>query len=206
MDLTTMEQLVASICSVYKNRGYVTLDEVQTKLDDHNATLVETTRVMRLLSENGCKVVDRSADEDFDQYTETTSTLSATTIGRIREHVLKEKADPIAGLDYCITEHENAMVYYIYLRYNMKLTKPAARSSISDLQKAYLLFLGNGEDKCIFDVQSADFARHINSTLHDKKQHKKVPAAYKNATATYQYFLEKNRHRIIANFEEQLTR
>ena len=59
MDEIEIKTIVHKVCSVYKNRGYVTVAEIQDLLDTYNASLVETNRVFQHLIEAGCKVLGR---------------------------------------------------------------------------------------------------------------------------------------------------
>ena len=68
--------IVHKVCSVYKNRGYVTVAEIQDLLDTYNASLVETNRVFQHLIEAGCKISENSTnDGDFKFYDESTSNI-----------------------------------------------------------------------------------------------------------------------------------
>ena len=63
----TTEELNAvadTLSTVYRKRGYIMVDDVQTKLDELGASLVETTQLIRLLEERGCRISDHGNSED----------------------------------------------------------------------------------------------------------------------------------------------
>ena len=67
MPKTTTEELNAvadTLSTVYRKRGYILVDDVQSKLDECGASLVETTQLTRLLEERGCRVSEHGDTED----------------------------------------------------------------------------------------------------------------------------------------------
>ena len=200
-----MNHLVDLICNVYKNRGFVTFDEIQDRLDEYGASLIETNRIMGLLEEQGCRISDQDTEaDDFSLYDGSFQAKEPDLATRFAPYLQKEKIQVIAGLDYDITKYDLGILYYIYLRLIMKLSKVATKQHIVCLQEAYNIFLGEGADKKIFEIQSALYAKEIDSGLRDKKKYGKVKPMCKTAISNYQHFLEKNRHHVIASCEEKL--
>lgn len=202
MDEIEIKTIVHKVCSVYKNRGYVTVAEIQDLLDAHYASLVETNRVFQRLLETGCKVSENSTnDEDFKFYDETVQNIKDTVIRTFSSFLLKEKIDNISGLEYSLYDYENGIIYYLYLRLIMKLAKVTAKKHIVDLQKAYEKFLPEGEAKNVFDIRSAAFIQKVFLELKDPKKHRKVPREQLTAVANYQHFLSRNSHSVLAQCE-----
>ena len=205
MDEIEMKTIVHKVCSVYKSRGYVTVAEIQDLLDVHNASLVETNRVFQRLIEAGCKVSENSSnDEDFEFYDETIPNIKDTVLKRFSDFLSKEKIGNISGLEYSLCDYENGIIYYLYLRLIMNLTKVTAKKHIIDLQKAYERFLPEGEAKNVFDIKSAAFIQQVFMELKDPKKHKKVPREQLTAVANYQYFLSRNSHSLLAQCETKI--
>ena len=205
MDKCEIDGLVELVCKVYKKRGYVTFDEIQEQLDRYGASLIETNHVMGLLEENGCRITDQYAGcDDFSLYDDSHSESLCDISKRFAPFLEKEKLQEIQGLDYDIRDYELGILYYAYLRLVMKLTRVSTKKHIVCLQEAYNMFLDDGEDKIIFDIQSALYAQEIDADLRDRKKHGKVDSMYKTAISNYQHFLGKNRHHVIAACEEKL--
>ena len=205
MDKCEINRLVELICTVYKNRGFVTFDEIQEQLDNYDASLIETNRIMGLLEESGCRITDEyTGSDDFSLYDGTYCESKSEVLKRFSSFLEKERLEEIPGLDYDIKDYELGILYYAYLRLVMKLSKVATKQHIVCLQEAYNMFLDDGEDKIIFNIQSALYAQEIDADLRDKKKHGKVKPMCKTAISNYQHFLEKNRHHVIAACEEKL--
>ena len=205
MEKIEIDNLVDLISRVYKNRGYVSFDEVQERLDKYDASLIETNHVMRLLEERGCRITEQYTEgDDFSLYDDPCKESKCDVVTRFSDFLNKEKLQGIPGLDYDIKDYELGVLYYTYLRLVMKLSKIATKQHIACLQEAYNMFLDDGEDKIIFEIQSAVYAQQIDADLRDKKKHGKVKPMCKTAISNYQHFLEKNRHHIIAACEEKL--
>ena len=142
MDKAEFQSVVQKICSAYKNRGYVTVSEIQDLLDGHSASLVETNHVFQCLTEAGCRVSESStSDGDFEFYGEAASSSKDTVLKTFSSFLLKEKIDNVPGLGYSLRDYENGIVYYLYLRLIIKLPKITAKKHIVDLQKAYERFI-----------------------------------------------------------------
>lgn len=198
-------KLVETICNVYKNRGYVSIDEIQSKLDEHEASLIETNKIMRLLDENGCRISTTHSDSnDFSLYDGSFGENGKSIQERFSTFIEKEKINCIDGLEYQLQDYETGVLYYIYLRLILRLSKASAAKHVINLQEAYNIYLDSDEDKIIFNIQSAEYVQKIMVDLHDKKKHKKVKQIYKTAVGNYQHFLEQNMHSVIARCEEIL--
>lgn len=202
MDELEIKTIVHKVCSVYKNRGYVTVAEIQDLLDTYNASLVETNRVFQHLIEAGCKISENSTnDGDFQFYDETTPNIKDTVLRRFSAFLSKEKIDNITGLEYSLCDYENGIIYYLYLRLVMKLAKVTSKKHVVDLQKAYERFLPEGESKIVFEIKSAPFIQQIFLELKDPKKHRKIPREQLMAVANYQHFLSRNSHSLLAQCE-----
>ena len=202
MDEIEIKTIVHKVCSVYKNRGYVTVAEIQDLLDTYNASLVETNRVFQHLIEEGCKISENSAnDGDFKFYDETTPNIKDTVLRRFSGFLSKEKIDNITGLEYSLCDYENGIIYYLYLRLVMNLAKVTSKKHVVDLQKAYERFLPEGESKVVFEIKSAAFIQKVFLELKDPKKHRKIPREQLTAVANYQHFLSRNSHSLLAQCE-----
>ena len=202
MDQIEIKTIVHKVCSVYKNRGYVTVAEIQDLLDTHNASLVETNRVFQHLIEAGCKISENSTnDGDFEFYDETTPNIKDSVLRRFSAFLSKEKIDNISGLEYSLYDYENGIIYYLYLRLVMKLAKVTSKKHVVDLQKAYERFLPEGESKIVFEIKSAAFIQNVYVELKDPKKHRKIPREQLIAVANYQHFLSRNSHFLLAQCE-----
>ena len=202
MDEIEIKTIVHKVCSVYKNRGYVTVAEIQDLLDTYNASLVETNRVFQHLIEAGCKISETSTnDGDFKFYEETTPNIKDAVLRTFSGFLSKEKIENISGLEYSLCDYENGIIYYLYLRLIMNLARVTAKKHIVDLQKAYERFLPDGESKNVFDIKSAVFIQQVFLELKDPKKHRKVPREQLTAVANYQHFLSRNSHSLLAQCE-----
>lgn len=202
MDQIEIKTIVHKVCSVYKNRGYVTVAEIQDLLDTYNASLVETNRVFQHLIEAGCKISENSTnDGDFEFYDETTPNIKDSVLRRFSAFLSKEKIDNISGLEYSLYDYENGIIYYLYLRLVMKLAKVTSKKHVVDLQKAYERFLPEGESKIVFEIKSAAFIQNVYLELKDPKKHRKIPREQLIAVANYQHFLSRNSHFLLAQCE-----
>ena len=202
MDEIEIKTIVHKVCSVYKNRGYVSVAEIQDLLDTYNASLVETNRVFQHLIEAGCKISENSTnDGDFKFYDETTSNIKDTVLRRFSGFLSKEKIDNISGLEYSLCDYENGIIYYLYLRLVMNLAKVTSKKHVVDLQKAYERFLPEGESKIVFEIKSAAFIQKVFLELKDPKKHRKIPREQLTAVANYQHFLSRNSHSLLAQCE-----
>lgn len=202
MDQIEIKTIVHKVCSVYKNRGYVTVAEIQDLLDTYNASLVETNRVFQHLIEAGCKISENSTnDGDFEFYDETTPNIKDSVLRRFSAFLSKEKIDNISGLEYSLYDYENGIIYYLYLRLVMKLAKVTSKKHVVDLQKAYERFLPEGESKIVFEIKSAAFIQNVYLELKDPKTHRKIPREQLIAVANYQHFLSRNSHFLLAQCE-----
>lgn len=202
MDQIEIKTIVHKVCSVYKNRGYVTVAEIQDLLDTYNASLVETNRVFQHLIEAGCKISENSTnDGDFKFYDESTPNIKDTVLRRFSAFLSKEKIDNISGLEYSLYDYENGIIYYLYLRLVMKLAKVTSKKHVVDLQKAYERFLPEGESKIVFEIKSAAFIQNVYLELKDPKKHRKIPREQLIAVANYQHFLSRNSHFLLAQCE-----
>ena len=202
MDQIEIKTIVHKVCSVYKNRGYVTVAEIQDLLDTHNASLVETNRVFQHLIEAGCKISENSTnDGDFEFYDDTTPNIKDSVLRRFSAFLSKEKIDNISGLEYSLYDYENGIIYYLYLRLVMKLAKVTSKKHVVDLQKAYERFLPEGESKIVFEIKSAAFIQNVYLELKDPKKHRKIPREQLIAVANYQHFLSRNSHFLLAQCE-----
>ena len=202
MDQIEIKTIVHKVCSVYKNRGYVTVAEIQDLLDTYNASLVETNHVFQHLIEAGCKISENSTnDGDFEFYDETTPNIKDSVLRRFSAFLSKEKIDNISGLEYSLYDYENGIIYYLYLRLVMKLAKVTSKKHVVDLQKAYERFLPEGESKIVFEIKSAAFIQNVYLELKDPKKHRKIPREQLIAVANYQHFLSRNSHFLLAQCE-----
>lgn len=202
MDQIEIKTIVHKVCSVYKNRGYVTVAEIQDLLDTYNASLVETNRVFQHLIEAGCKISENSTnDGDFEFYDDTTPNIKDSVLRRFSAFLSKEKIDNISGLEYSLYDYENGIIYYLYLRLVMKLAKVTSKKHVVDLQKAYERFLPEGESKIVFEIKSAAFIQNVYLELKDPKKHRKIPREQLIAVANYQHFLSRNSHFLLAQCE-----
>ena len=202
MDQIEIKTIVHKVCSVYKNRGYVTVAEIQDLLDTYNASLVETNRVFQHLIEAGCKISENSTnDGDFEFYDDTTPNIKDSVLRRFSAFLSKEKIDNISGLEYSLYDYENGIIYYLYLRLVMKLAKVTSKKHVVDLQKAYERFLPEGESKIVFEIKSAAFIQNVFLELKDPKKHRKIPREQLTAVANYQHFLSRNSHSLLAQCE-----
>ena len=202
MDQIEIKTIVHKVCSVYKNRGYVTVAEIQDLLDTYNASLVETNHVFQHLIEAGCKISENSTnDGDFKFYDESTPNIKDTVLRRFSAFLSKEKIDNISGLEYSLYDYENGIIYYLYLRLVMKLAKVTSKKHVVDLQKAYERFLPEGESKIVFEIKSAAFIQNVYLELKDPKKHRKIPREQLIAVANYQHFLSRNSHFLLAQCE-----
>lgn len=202
MDQIEIKTIVHKVCSVYKNRGYVTVAEIQDLLDTYNASLVETNRVFQHLIEAGCKISENSTnDGDFEFYDDTTPNIKDSVLRRFSAFLSKEKIDNISGLEYSLYDYENGIIYYLYLRLVMKLAKVTSKKHVIDLQKAYERFLPEGESKIVFEIKSAAFIQNVYLELKDPKKHRKIPREQLIAVANYQHFLSRNSHFLLAQCE-----
>ena len=130
MDQIEIKTIVHKVCSVYKNRGYVTVAEIQDLLDTYNASLVETNHVFQHLIEAGCKISENSTnDGDFEFYDDTTPNIKDSVLRRFSAFLSKEKIDNISGLEYSLYDYENGIIYYLYLRLVMKLAKVTSKKT-----------------------------------------------------------------------------
>ena len=202
MDQIEIKTIVHKVCSVYKNRGYVTVAEIQDLLDTYNASLVETNRVFQHLIEAGCKISENSTnDGDFEFYDDTTPNIKDSVLRRFSAFLSKEKIDNISGLEYSLYDYENGIIYYLYLRLVMKLAKVTSKKHVVDLQKAYERFLPEGESKIVFEIKSAAFIQNVYLELKDPKKHRKISREQLIAVANYQHFLSRNSHFLLAQCE-----
>ena len=202
MDQIEIKTIVHKVCSVYKNRGYVTVAEIQDLLDTYNASLVETNHVFQHLIEAGCKISENSTnDGDFEFYDDTTPNIKDSVLRRFSAFLSKEKIDNISGLEYSLYDYENGIIYYLYLRLVMKLAKVTSKKHVVDLQKAYERFLPEGESKIVFEIKSAAFIQNVYLELKDPKKHRKIPREQLIAVANYQHFLSRNSHFLLAQCE-----
>ena len=202
MDEIEIKTIVHKVCSVYKNRGYVTVAEIQDLLDTYNASLVETNHVFQHLIEAGCKISENSTnDGDFEFYDDTTPNIKDSVLRRFSAFLSKEKIDNISGLEYSLYDYENGIIYYLYLRLVMKLAKVTSKKHVVDLQKAYERFLPEGESKIVFEIKSAAFIQNVYLELKDPKKHRKIPREQLIAVANYQHFLSRNSHFLLAQCE-----
>jgi len=206
LSIEELNVLADSLDNVYKNRGYITIEDVQTKLDDSDASLVETNQLMRLLLERGCKVTEcGKQDDDLSFYDGSQEIVTPSSLRQLMLFYKKENKNRITGLDYAFEEYDEGLIYYSYLRLLMKLSKVATIRHIVTLQEAYNMFLDEGEDKAVFAIQSAAYIQKVSLALHNRKQYKKIRAVHKGALAGYQIFLTQNMHKVIAACESQLT-
>lgn len=202
MDEIEIQTVIHKVCDAYKNRGYVTVAEVQELLDDHNASLLETNRIFQYLTEEGCKISEgTTSDGDFEFYNEEVPDIKDAVLRTFSTFLSKEKIDNISGFEYSLRDYENGIVYYLYLRLIMKLSKVTAKKHVADLQRAYERFLPEGEAKNVFDIRSATFIQKVFLELKDPKKHCKVPREQLTAVANYQLFLSRNSHSILAQCE-----
>ena len=202
MDQIEIKTIVHKVCSVYKNRGYVTVAEIQDLLDTYNASLVETNHVFQHLIEAGCKISENSTnDGDFEFYDDTTPNIKDSVLRRFSAFLSKEKIDNISGLEYSLYDYENGIIYYLYLRLVVKLAKVTSKKHVVDLQKAYERFLPEGESKIVFEIKSAAFIQNVYLELKDPKKHRKIPREQLIAVANYQHFLSRNSHFLLAQCE-----
>ena len=202
MDQIEIKTIVHKVCSVYKNRGYVTVAEIRDLLDTYNASLVETNHVFQHLIEAGCKISENSTnDGDFEFYDDTTPNIKDSVLRRFSAFLSKEKIDNISGLEYSLYDYENGIIYYLYLRLVMKLAKVTSKKHVVDLQKAYERFLPEGESKIVFEIKSAAFIQNVYLELKDPKKHRKIPREQLIAVANYQHFLSRNSHFLLAQCE-----
>lgn len=202
MNQIEIKTIVHKVCSVYKNRGYVTVAEIQDLLDTYNASLVETNHVFQHLIEAGCKISENSTnDGDFEFYDDTTPNIKDSVLRRFSAFLSKEKIDNISGLEYSLYDYENGIIYYLYLRLVMKLAKVTSKKHVVDLQKAYERFLPEGESKIVFEIKSAAFIQNVYLELKDPKKHRKIPREQLIAVANYQHFLSRNSHFLLAQCE-----
>ena len=207
MDTTTIDKIVSIACKAYKTRGFVTIGEVQDLLDNNRASIIDTSIVMRRLEETGCKLTDSpSSGENIEQLAADKPNDGKAIIDYLHTFYAKEQIDQIKDYRFILTEYENGMLYYAYLRLMMKLTKASAKRHISLLQEAYDIYLPDGEDKAIFDIESASFIDEIYFALHDRKKFKKATPMHKTVIANYKHYLTQNRHRIIANCEAAIEK
>ena len=95
---------------------------------------------------------------------------------------------------YVVLLHEE----FTYLRNQLRLSKTACVQNILTLQETYDMYLPDGEDKSIFDIDSAAYIQTIMEAIHNRKVYKKIRAIHKSELGTYQMFLTQNKHKIIA--------
>ena len=205
MDQTTIDGLVKTCCTIYKNRGFITVDNIQDLLDENDATLLETNRIMSLLDELGCKITEGdSLEDDLSFYDGSKQDQGLTVLDRFSAFLKKEKIDAISSLEYALKDYEIGVLYYIYLRLTLKLTKAATIKNLKSLQNGYSSALNYGEDKVVFDIQSAEYMQKICDDLQHVSLPVKVKREYKSAIVNYQYFLTLNMHTVIANCEARM--
>lgn len=202
MPKTTTEELNAvadTLSTVYRKRGYILVDDVQSKLDEFGASLVETTQLTRLLEERGCRVSEHGdSEDDLSMYDGSYECIPPAGVKKLLAFYKKDAKAGIPGLPYTLEEYSEGLLFYSYLRKQLKLSKSACIQNILTLQETYDMYLPDGEDKSIFDIDSAAYIQTIMEAIHNRKVYKKIRAIHKSALGTYQMFLTQNKHKIIA--------
>lgn len=206
MPITTTEELNAvanSLSTVYRKRGYILADDVQSKLEEFGASLVETTKLTHLLEEHGCRISEHGDNEDdLSMYDGSYEYIPPAGAKKLLAFYKKDAEAGIPGLSYALEEYGEGLLFYCYLRKQLKLSKAASEQNILTLQETYDMFLPEGEDKSIFDIDSASYVQTIMKTIHNRKIYKKIRSTHKNALGTYQMFLTLNKHKIIAKCDD----
>ena len=198
LTLEELNEVADLLNTVYKNRGYVLVEDVQAQLDECGASLVESNHLMGLLAERGCKITDDNAKEDdLSLYNGSYELVSEEMISDFTSFYNKDSRNGIKGLGYSLEDFHEGVLFYAFLRLIMGLSKKASSEIIVTLQEAYNIYLPEGEDKSIFDIQSAGYVQTIMDAVHNRKRYKKIRASHKNALGTYQLYLTKNKHQII---------
>ena len=206
MSIEQLDAIAETLSIVYKKRGYILIDDVQSKLDEVGASLVETTQLIRLLEERGCKVSDQGDDDDdLSFYDGSYETIPLRSVEIFTAFYKKENKAGIINLPYHIEDYGEGLLFYAYLRLELGLSKTASTQVITTLQETYDMYLSEGENKVIFDIDSAAYIQTVMETIHNRKIFKKVRATHKSALGTYQMFLIQNKHRIIAACEAKLS-
>ena len=202
MPITTTEELNAiadTLSTVYRRRGYLLVDDIQSKLDELGASLVETTQLTHLLEERGCRVSEHGdSEDDLSMYDGSYEFIPPASVKNLLAFYKKDAKAGIPGLSYVLEEYSEGLLFYSYLRKQLKLSRTASEQIILTLQETYELFLPEGEDKSIFDIDSAAYIETIMQTIHNRKKYKKIRAPHKSALGTYQMFLTQNKHKILA--------
>ena len=102
----TTEELnaVADILNtVYRKRGYILVDDVQSKLDEFGASLVETTQLTRLLEERGCKVTEHGdTEDDISMYDGSYEYIPPAGVEKVLAFYKKDAKAGIPGLPYAL--------------------------------------------------------------------------------------------------------
>ena len=201
-----LDSIAETLSIVYKKRGYILIDDVQSKLDEVGASLVETTQLIRLLEERGCKVSNQGDDgDDLSFYDGSYESIPPRSVVKFTAFYQKENKAGIPNLPYHLENYGEGLLFYAYLRLELGLSKTASTQVITTLQETYNMFLPEGEDKVIFDIDSAAYIQTVMDTIHNRKIYKKIRATHKGALGTYQMFLIQNKHRVIAACEAKLS-
>ncbi len=198
----TTEELNAvadTLSTVYRKRGYIMVDDVQTKLDELGASLVETTQLIRLLEERGCRISDHgNSEDDLSMYDGSYESIPNESVKKLLAYYKMDSKAGIPGLSYSLEEYSEGLLFYSYLRKQLKLSRIACIRLIQTLQETYEFFLPEGEDKSIFDIDSAAYIETIFDAFQNRKKYKKIRANHKSALGAYQMFLTQNKHKILA--------
>lgn len=191
---------------VYTKRGYVLIDDIQAKLDQFGASLIESNQLMSLLAERGCKVTEAGdVDDDLSIYDGSYDLIPSAMIEDLTSFYKKDANPGIYGLRFPLENYCEGLLFYAYLRLIMGLSKVACSQIILTLQETYDMFLPDGEDKPIFDIRSAAYIQTIMDEIHNRKKYKKIRASHKSALGTYQMYLTKNKHKVISDCRSKLS-
>ncbi len=199
MTTEELNTVADTLSTVYRKRGYILVDDVQSKLDEFGASLVETTQLTRLLEERGCRISDHgNSEDDLSMYDGSYERIPTASVKKLLSYYRMDAKAGIPGLSYTLEEYSEGLLFYSYLRKQLKLSRVTCIQLILTLQETYEMFLPEGEDKSIFDIDSAAYIETIFETLQNRKKYKKIRANHKSALGTYQMFLTQNKHKILA--------
>ena len=203
MTTEELSSIADTLSTVYRKRGYILVDDVQSKLDEFGASLVETTQLIRLLEERGCRVSEHGdSEDDLSMYDGSYEYIPPAGVEKVLAFYKKDAKAGIPELPYALEEYSEGLLFYSYLRNQLKLSRTACAQNILTLQETYDMYLPDGEDKSIFDIDSAAYIQEIMEAIHNRKVYKKIRAIHKSALGTYQMFLTQNKHKIIAECDD----